>query len=165
MAAAPVTLSHGRGGPATLRDLTPLRRFPRRRPYNAAMPEMLKTVFLSVVALVGALLALALVTSAGGWLPSLVGLHPGSEAQLVWDLAFTVLGGIAGIAFATYYAPCWPRSHGFSIWTLLLLGAGYGLWMTDGDFPRWFVISLPASLPVQLLLGWWFGRRASRDTR
>ena len=43
----------------------------------------------------GALLALALVTSAGGWLPALLGLHPGSEAQLGWDLAFTVLGGLA----------------------------------------------------------------------
>ncbi|OBU51086.1 hypothetical protein [Stenotrophomonas maltophilia] len=127
------------------------------------MPGMLKTVFLSIVALVGALLALALVTSAGGWLPALLGLHPGSEAQLVWDLAFTVLGGIAAIAFATYYAPCWPRAHGTSIWSLLVLGAGYGLWTLGADFPRWFVIGLLVSLPVQLLLGWGFGRRSSRS--
>lgn len=127
------------------------------------MPEMLKTAFLSVVALIGALLALALVSSAGGWLPSLFGLHPGSEAQLGWDLAFTVLGGIAGIAFATYYAPCWPRAHGTSIWTLLVVGSGYGLWVMGGDFPRWFAISLLVSLPVQLLGGWWFGRRPSRS--
>lgn len=126
------------------------------------MPQMLKTAFLSIVALIGGLLALALVSSAGGWLPSLLGITPGSEAQLGWDLAFTALGGIAGIAFATYYAPCWPRSHGFSIWSLILLGAGYGLWTMAGDFPRWFVIGLLASLPVQLLLGWWWGRRASR---
>ncbi|WP_369039847.1 hypothetical protein [Stenotrophomonas maltophilia] len=127
------------------------------------MSSPLKNVLLSLLALIGALLALALVTSAGGWLPSLLRLHPGSEAQLGWDLAFTVLGGIAAIAFATYYAPCWPRSHGFSVWSLLLLGAGYGLWMTGGDFPRWFVIGLLLSLPVQLLLGWRFGRRASRS--
>ena len=124
---------------------------------------MLKTFFLSIVALVGALLALALVTSAGGWLPSLLGLSPGSEAQLGWDLAFTVLGGIAAIAFATYYAPCWPRSHGTSIWSLIALGCGYGVWSVGADFPRWFVIALLASLPLQLLLGWWFGRRASRS--
>lgn len=132
-------------------------------PYNARMPGMLKTVFLSIVALIGALLALALVTSAGGWLPPLLGLTPGSEAQLGWDLAFTALGGVAAIAFATYYAPCWPRAHGSAIWSLLLLGAGYGLWMMDADFPRWFVVGLLLSLPLQLLLGWWFGRRASRS--
>lgn len=127
------------------------------------MPGMLKTVFLSIVALAGALLALALVTSAGGWLPALLGLHPGSEAQLGWDLAFTVLGGIAAIGFATYYAPCWPRAQGTSIWSLLVLGAGYGLWTLGADFPRWFVMGLLVSLPVQLLLGWWFGRRPSRS--
>lgn len=127
------------------------------------MPGMLKTVFLSIVALAGALLALALVTSAGGWLPALLGLHPVSEAQLGWDLAFTVLGGIAAIAFATYYAPCWPRAHGTSIWSLLVLGAGYGLWTLGADFPRWFVIGLLVSLPVQLLLGWGVGRRPSRS--
>lgn len=135
------------------------------RPYNARMPATLKTIFLSLLALIGALLALTLVSSAAGWLPSLLGMTPGSEAQLGWDLAFTVLGGIAAIAFATYYAPCWPRAHGTSIWSLLVLGAGYGLWMMGGDFPQWFVIGLLVSLPVQLLVGWWFGRRAARDPR
>ena len=62
------------------------------------------------------------------------------------DLAFTVLGGIAAIAFATYYAPCWPRAHGTSIWSLLVLGAGYGLWTLGADFPRWFVIGLLVTL-------------------
>ncbi|WP_204278303.1 hypothetical protein, partial [Escherichia coli] len=76
---------------------------------------------------------------------------------------FSVLGGIAGISFATYYAPCWPRSHGFSIWSLIALGCGYAMWTAGADFPFWFVISLLASLPLQLLVGWWFGRRASRS--
>ncbi|AWH23650.1 hypothetical protein [Stenotrophomonas sp. YAU14D1_LEIMI4_1] len=127
------------------------------------MPALFKSIFLSIVALIGALLALTLVSSAGGWLPSLFGLHPGSEAQLGWDLAFSVLGGIAAIAFATYYAPRWPRAHGTSVWLLLVLGSGYGLWLMGGDFPRWFAVSLLLSLPVQLLLGWWFGRRPSRS--
>ncbi|AWH15851.1 hypothetical protein C1922_00150 [Stenotrophomonas sp. ZAC14D2_NAIMI4_7] len=127
------------------------------------MPALLKTILLSIVALIGALLALTLVSSAGGWLPSLFGLHPGSEAQLGWDLAFSVLGGIAAIAFATYYAPRWPRAHGTTVWLLLVLGSGYGLWLMGGDFPRWFAVSLLLSLPVQLLLGWWFGRRPSRS--
>ncbi|MBN5150873.1 hypothetical protein JY458_07860 [Stenotrophomonas maltophilia] len=130
------------------------------------MPAMLKILFLSIVALIGGVLSLALVSSVAGWLPPLLGMAPGDNGvQLGWDLAFSVLGGIAGIAFATYYAPCWPRSHGFSIWSLIALGCGYAMWTTGADFPFWFVIALLASLPLQLLVGWWFGRRPSRDPR
>lgn len=134
------------------------------QPYNARMPGLLKTLFLSIVALIGGVLSLALVSSVASWLPPLLGLSPGDNSvQLGWDLAFSVLGGIAGISFATYYAPCWPRSHGFSIWSLITLGCGYAMWTAGADFPLWFVISLLASLPLQLLAGWWFGRRASRS--
>ncbi|OBU65383.1 hypothetical protein A9K58_15010 [Stenotrophomonas maltophilia] len=129
------------------------------------MPATLKTLFLSVVALIGGVLSLALVSSVAGWLPPLLGLATRGGAQLGWDLAFSVLGGIAGISFATYYAPCWPRSHGFSIWSLIALGCGYAMWTAGADFPFWFLASLLASLPVQLLAGWWFGRRPSRDAR
>jgi len=136
------------------------------RPYNARMPGALKILFLSIVALLGGVLSLALVSSVASWLPPLLGMPPdNNSAQLGWDLAFSVLGGIAGIAFATYYAPCWPRSHGFSIWSLVALGCGYAMWTAGADFPLWFVISLLASLPLQLLAGWWFGRRPSRDAR
>lgn len=136
------------------------------QPYNARMPGLLKTFFLSIVALIGGVLSLALVSSVAGWLPPLLGLSPDSNSvQLGWDLAFSVLGGVAGISFATYYAPCWPRSHGFSIWSLIALGCGYAMWTAGADFPFWFVISLLASLPLQLLVGWWFGRRPSRDLR
>ncbi|MBA0283163.1 hypothetical protein D7Y44_08470 [Stenotrophomonas maltophilia] len=128
------------------------------------MPGLLKTLFLSIVALIGGVLSLALVSSVASWLPPLLGLSPDNNSmQLGWDLTFSVLGGIAGITFATYYAPCWPRSHGFSIWSLIALGCGYAMWTTGADFPLWFAISLLASLPVQLLVGWWFGRRASRS--
>ncbi|MBH1365252.1 hypothetical protein I5T79_13235, partial [Stenotrophomonas maltophilia] len=121
------------------------------------MPGLLKTLFLSIVALIGGVLSLALVSSVASWLPPLLGLSPGSNSvQLGWDLAFSVLGGVAGISFATYYAPCWPRSHGFSIWSLIALGCGYAVWSVGADFPMWFVVSLLVSLPLQLLVGWWF---------
>ena len=127
-------------------------------------PGLLKTLFLSIVALIGGVLSLALVSSVASWLPPLLGLSPDNNSvQLGWDLTFSVLGGIAGVSFATYYAPCWPRSHGFSIWSLIALGCGYAMWTAGADFPFWFVIALLASLPLQLLAGWWFGRRASRD--
>ncbi len=105
------------------------------RPYNACMPGVLKILFLSIVALLGGVLSLALVSSVASWLPPLLGMPPdNNSAQLGWDLAFSVLGGIAGIAFATYYAPCWPRSHGFSIWSLVALGCGYAMWTAGADF-------------------------------
>ncbi|WMJ71111.1 hypothetical protein [Stenotrophomonas sp. 24(2023)] len=131
------------------------------------MPDLLKTLLLSLLALVGALVALTLVTNMASWLPTLLGLALGNPAQLGWDLAFTVLGGIAAVAFATWYAPCWPRSHGAGIWTLIALGSGYGVWVLGGDFPSWFVSGLLASLPVQLGLGWYIGgqRRRSATSR
>lgn len=62
------------------------------------MPGLLKTLFLSIVALIGGVLSLALVSSVASWLPPLMGLAPGNNSvQLGWDLAFSVLGGVAGI--------------------------------------------------------------------
>lgn len=131
------------------------------------MPALLKTLLLSLLALAGALVVLTLVTNTASWLPPLLGLALGNPAQLGWDLAFTVLGGIGAVAFATWYAPCWPRSHGAFIWALIALGSLYGVWQLGSDFPSWFVGGLLASLPVQLGLGGFIGgqRRRSATSR
>ncbi len=93
MAAAARPLSHGRGAMPIHRQRA------LARPYNACMPGVLKILFLSIVALLGGVLSLALVSSVASWLPPLLGMPPdNNSAQLGWDLAFSVLGGIAGIA-------------------------------------------------------------------
>lgn len=120
---------------------------------------MLKTILFSLLALGGALLALVLVTTVASWLPPLIGVHAAGAVQLGWDLAFTVLGGIAAVAFASHYAPCWPRSHGVAIWLLLAVASLWAAWDMGNDFPRWFVFSLLASLPFQLYLGLVAGQR------
>ena len=126
------------------------------------MPGMLKTAFLSLLAFIGGLLALALVTTVASWLPALVGLHPDGSAQLGWDLAFTVLGGIAAIGFASRYAPAWPFLHGMAMAVLITAASLWAVWDMGNDFPRWFVGALLASLPVQAAVGLRIGRPASR---
>lgn len=123
---------------------------------------MFKTFLFSLLALGGALLALVLVTTVASWLPPLIGVHAGGAVQLGWDLAFTVLGGIAAVAFASYHAPCWPRSHGVAIWLLLAVASLWAAWDMGNDFPRWFVVLLVVSLPLQLGAGLWLGARGWR---
>ena len=128
------------------------------RLYTGRM-AMFKVFLFSLLALAGALLALVLVTTVASWLPPLIGVHAGGAVQLGWDLSFTVLGGIAAVAFASYHAPCWPRSHGMGIWLLLAIASLWAAWDMGNEFPRWFVFSLIASLPFQLYLGLVAGQR------
>lgn len=131
------------------------------RLYTGRM-AMFKTFLFSLLALAGALLALVLVTTVASWLPPLIGVHAGGAVQLGWDLAFTVLGGIAAVAFASYHAPCWPRSHGTGIWLLLAIASLWAAWDMGNEFPRWFVLLLVISLPLQLGVGLWVGARKWR---
>ena len=126
------------------------------------MLPLLKTPLRSALALAGALLVLVLVSSMASWLPPLLGLQGTPSAQLGGDLGFTVLAGTAAIAFATRYAPCRHRLHGTALWLLVALGCGWAAWTMGSDFPRWFVLGLLASLPLQLAVGLWLGTRHMR---
>ena len=126
------------------------------------MLPLLKTPLRSALALAGALLLLVLVSSMAAWLPPLLGLQGTPSAQLGGDLGFTVLAGTAAIAFATRYAPCRHRLHGTALWLLVALGCGWAAWTMGSDFPRWFVLGLLASLPLQLAAGLWLGTRHMR---
>lgn len=125
------------------------------------MTAALKTLLFSVLAVSGALLALALVTSVASWLPPLLG-STGGQLQLAWDLAFTVLGGVAAVGFAAWYAPAWPQLHGAALWLLVAAASVWAAWDMGNDFPRWFVLLLLLSLPVQLAVGLAIGRRRRR---
>lgn len=126
------------------------------------MPAALKTLLLSLLAFIGALLTLALVSTVASWLPPLLGLRNSSTLQLGWDLVFTVLAGIAAVGFASYHAPRWPRLHGLAVWLLITVAAGWACLDMGNDFPRWFVVPLLVSLPLQLLAGLALGARRAR---
>ena len=109
----------------------------------------LKNPVLSVLAVVFAFAVMVLVNSLGSWLVPLLRIPPGGEPQLAWDLAWTILSGIAAIAFASRYAPTWPRSHGGVVWAVIAAASIYTAWEFGSDFPFWFVVILLVSLPVQ----------------
>lgn len=127
------------------------------------MMSELKSLLLSLLAILGAALSLALVTSVASWLPGLLQLHPGSAALLGWDLVFSILGGICAIGFATYHAPRWPRTHGAAIWLMLVGAALWACWDSNSLFPYWFITALLVSLPLQLYVGLRIGARRSRS--
>lgn len=119
----------------------------------------LKNPLRSVLAIVFAFVVMVLVNSIGAWLVAALGHAPGGEARLGWDLAWTILGGIAAIAFASRYAPTRPRVHGGVVWAVIAAASVYAAWDLGNDFPFWFVVGLLVSLPFQAA-GIGIGQRA-----
>lgn len=122
-----------------------------------------KTVVLSVLSVVVALFVLGMVSGSAGWIAPWLGLGDG-QLRLAWDLAWTILGGVAATAFAARYAPLRPYLHGGVVWVLIAVASAYAVWDLGNDFPYWFVVTLLASLPVQAL-GIWMGARYRPVTR
>ncbi|MBT2767278.1 hypothetical protein J7J08_06480 [Stenotrophomonas sp. ISL-67] len=116
-----------------------------------------KTVVLSVLCVGVALFVLGMVSGAGGWIAPWLGLGEG-EVRLAWDLGWTILGGVAAIAFAARYAPVWPHVHGGVVWVLIAAASVFAAWDLGSDYPFWFVVTLLVSLPVQAI-GIWLGAR------
>ncbi|WP_313345131.1 hypothetical protein [Stenotrophomonas sp.] len=119
--------------------------------------SLAKTVVLSVLSVVVALFVLGMINGAASWLAGWIGLGEG-EPRLAWDLAWTLLGGVAATAFAARYAPAWPYVHGGVVWALIAAASVYAAWDLGNDFPFWFVVVLLVSLPFQAA-GIWLGAR------
>lgn len=117
-----------------------------------------KTVVLSLLSVVVALFVLGMLSNAAGWIAPWIGLADGGEPRLAWDLAWTILGGVAATAFASRYAPLWPYVHGGIVWALIAAASVYAAWDLGSDFPFWFVTVLLVSLPFQAA-GIWLGAR------
>lgn len=116
-----------------------------------------RTVVLSVLSVVVALFVLGMVSGIAGWTAPWVGLGD-SQLRLAWDLAWTILGGVAATAFAARYAPNAPYVHGGVVWFLIAGASAFAAWDLGNDFPFWFVVTLLVSLPVQAV-GIWIGAR------
>ncbi|WP_411849362.1 hypothetical protein ACLB90_09990 [Stenotrophomonas sp. LGBM10] len=120
--------------------------------------SLAKTVVLSVLSVVVALFVLGMVAGAGGWVAPWVGLSDSSPLRLAWDLGWTILGGVAAIAFASRYAPARPYVHGGVVWAVIASASVYAVWSLGSDYPFWFVLTLLVSLPFQAI-GAWLGAR------
>lgn len=124
----------------------------------AALWSAIRVPLLSVGAIVSAFVVMVLLNSLGAWLVSRLGIAGSGQARLGWDLAWTVLGGLAAIVFASRYAPLWPRVHGAVVWAVIAAASLYAAWDMGRDYPYWFVVLLLAALPLQAA-GIWLGTR------
>ncbi len=120
--------------------------------------SLAKTVVLSILCVVVAVFVLGMVSGAAGWIAPWIGLGEGGQARLAWDLAWTILGGVAATAFAARYAPNAPYVHGGVVWAVIAAASVYAAWDLGSDFPFWFVTVLLIALPFQAA-GIWLGAR------
>jgi hypothetical protein len=121
----------------------------------------MRLILHSLLAMAAAAAVLVLVNLAGGEVARWLGLAPGGNARLGWDLAWTIAGGIAAIATAARCAAAAARGHALACLGLLGLATVYAVVQLGGDFPRWFNAGLVLSLPLQGWLGMrWGVRRA-----
>lgn len=120
--------------------------------------SLAKTVVLSILCVVVAVFVLGMVSGAGGWIAPWIGLGEGAQTRLAWDLAWTIIGGVAATAFAARYAPNAPYVHGGVVWAVIAAASVYAAWDLGSDFPFWFVTVLLIALPFQAA-GIWLGAR------
>lgn len=120
--------------------------------------SLAKTVVLSILCVVVAVFVLGMVSGAAGWIAPWIGLGEGGQPRLAWDLAWTILGGVAATAFAARYAPNAPYMHGGVVWAVIAAASVYAAWDLGSDFPFWFVTVLLIALPFQAA-GIWLGAR------
>jgi hypothetical protein len=125
------------------------------------MPDRMKIVLRSLLALALAIIAVPVVNLAGGELAALWGLPRGGDARLGYDLLWVFLAGVAGSALMVGVAAVAKTAHAWVLFALYLALDLYVTVMAWDDFPRWFTLACLLTLPVQVWLGWWlaWGRR------
>jgi hypothetical protein len=119
------------------------------------MPDRVRIVLRSVLALGLALVAVPLVNLAGGELAALLRLPPGGDARLAYDLLWVFLAGVAGSALMVGVAAVAKSAHAWALFALYLALDLYVTVVAWDDSPRWFTLACLLTLPVQVWLGWW----------
>ncbi|MEH6415985.1 hypothetical protein [Pseudomonas sp. CGJS7] len=123
------------------------------------MLSFARTILHSLSAMIAAAVVVVLTNEAGGRLAAGLGMPPGGDLRLAWDLAWAVAGGLLAIAVATRCAPVAPRAHGAVCGGLIAALAVYAVVELGGDFPLWFRAMALLSLPLQVWLGLRIGKR------
>lgn len=123
--------------------------------------ERVKIVLRSLLALALAIIAIPLVNLAGSEVAALLGLPPGGDARLGYDLLWVFLAGLVGSALMVGVAAVAKTAHAWAIFAIYLGLDAYVTVVAWNDFPRWFTLACLLTLPLQVWLGWWlaWGRR------
>lgn len=95
----------------------------------------------------------------GGELAARLGLPPGGDARLGWDLGWTVAAGAVALWIVARWAPMAARAQALLAWLLLAAATVWAVVELGGEFPSWFCAGLLLALP---LLGWWGWRWGGR---
>lgn len=113
--------------------------------------RILITILRSLLAIALALAAVVAINQLGGELADWLGLPPGGDGRLAWDLGWVIASGTAAIWVVTRAAPCAPRGHALAFFVMLLATVVWGVVRMGGDYPGWFCAGLVLTLPLQ---GW-----------
>ena len=82
-----------------------------------------------------------------------LGLPPGGEARLAWDLAWTLAAGLAAVWTCARIAPGAPRRHAALLGAAMMAIATWAVIELGGDFPGWFGAGLLIGTPLAVWLG------------
>lgn len=127
-------------------------------PYWRRLITMLRSPLTIALAAV----AVLLVNQVGGWLAEWLGLPPGGDGRLAWDLGWVIASGTAAIWVTARTAPCAPRGHALVSLVLLSAAAVWAVFEMGADFPWWFCAGLVLALPLE---GWLGTRLALHERR
>ncbi|CAN7570331.1 hypothetical protein LJR143_003996 [Pseudoxanthomonas sp. LjRoot143] len=121
----------------------------------------MKIVLRSLLALALAIIAIPLVNLAGSEVAALLGLPPGGDTRLGYDLLWVFLAGLVGSALMVGVATIAKTAHAWAIFAIYLALDAYVTVVAWNDFPRWFTLACLLTLPLQVWLGWWlvWGRK------
>lgn len=82
-----------------------------------------------------------------------LGLPPGGDARLAWDLAWTLAAGLAAVWTCARIAPGAPRRHAALLGAAMMAIATWAVIELGGDFPGWFGAGLLIGTPLAVWLG------------
>lgn len=111
------------------------------------------TILRSLLAIALALAAVVVINQLGGELAEWIGLPPGGDGRLAWDLGWVIASGTAAIWVTARVAPCAPRGHAGVSFVLLLAATVWAVFEMGADFPWWFCAGLALALPLEGWLG------------
>ncbi|QQP94937.1 hypothetical protein [Lysobacter enzymogenes] len=123
----------------------------------------LRAIVGSLLAWSGAAAAFVAANWSGGELAARLGLPPGGDARLAWDLTWTVAAGALALWIVARWTPA-ARAQAMFAWVLLAALTVWAVATLGSEYPSWFDAALLLALPLLGVLAWRWAD-ASRRTQ